>query len=151
MCGGTILEIDPILTSSAVYPHVCGGTSSRSGMPAIRRGLSPRVRGNLVHLIDETACVGSIPTCAGEPLTLHSPYQPSTVYPHVCGGTLPLLPAGGPLPGLSPRVRGNLAAVASRRAIARSIPTCAGEPSLSDSSSRLCQVYPHVCGGTCLL
>ena len=50
--------------------------------------------------------------------------------------------------GLSPRVRGNQVDRAARQNGERSIPACAGEPSLSFLSVVLAEVYPRVCGGT---
>ena len=48
--------------------------------------------------------------------------------------------------GLSPRVRGSLRKVNPRRIVARSIPTCAGQPRHCRASPTSMQVYPHVCG-----
>ena len=76
--------------STRVYPRVCGGTALRGLLDVCLRGLSPRVRGNLLGpwtVIDEE---GSIPACAGEPAAQSL--------------------AGGQREGLSPRVRGNLPA-----------------------------------------
>ena len=50
--------------------------------------------------------------------------------------------------GLSPRVRGNLEALAVRAHRLGSIPACAGEPRRSRRRRAACQVYPRVCGGT---
>ena len=50
-----------------VYPRVCGGN------PA-----PPFVR---------AAAAGSIPACAGEPITVKGGCTIGTVYPRVCGGT----------------------------------------------------------------
>ena len=56
-----------------------------------------------------------------------------------------------PIPGLSPRVRGNRIELASKRGNVRSIPACAGEPELVTLSEWFLKVYPRVCGGTRLL
>ena len=50
--------------------------------------------------------------------------------------------------GLSPRVRGNLFRDRHRRPICRSIPACAGEPSIRHADRFVFRVYPRVCGGT---
>ena len=119
-----------------------------------RDGLSPRVRGNRHQSAGaessgyQTACNpvrvgggvggGSIPACAGEPVSIY-PSRPllglsprgggtlrwaalcwASVYPRVCGGTLARS-------GLSPRVRTNNSAATTR------------------PENR---VYPRVCGGT---
>ena len=50
--------------------------------------------------------------------------------------------------GLSPRVRGNRRTYTGVLAPLRSIPACAGEPSLMQWNFSPCTVYPRVCGGT---
>ena len=111
-------------------------------------GLSPRVRGNRSPTIVPIPAAGSIPACAGEP-----PWRGLWgvfvwVYPRVCGGTY--LPGFGALHpnGLSPRVRGNLVAGATKLPHCGSIPACAGEPDLALPGERIGLVYPRVCGGT---
>ena len=96
-----------------VYPRVCGGTADFSALSALIPGLSPRVRGNpsswkaicrisgLSPRVrgNQSCCVdwgispGSIPACAGEPVTRSE-----------C--RLGSIPACN-YEGLSPRVRGN--------------------------------------------
>ena len=56
------------------------------------------------------------------------PHSIYGVYTRVCGGTYQLHLLFSCLRGLSPRVRGNLAAGQGVYATARSIPACAGEP-----------------------
>ena len=70
------------------------------------------------------------------------------VYPRVCGGTHLSCWRCCPGQGLSPRVRGNRGISAAIWTRGRSIPACAGEPSLRMSSPPLFPVYPRVCGGT---
>ena len=53
-----------------------------------------------------------------------------------------------PAEGLSPRVRGNLPPKNPLKRRARSIPACAGEPSLTTLLDVVRGVYPRVCGGT---
>ena len=50
--------------------------------------------------------------------------------------------------GLSPRVRGNLAATVACTLAMRSIPASAGEPSLGGLGHQTVPVYPRECGGT---
>ena len=194
-CAGEPIPITVSSWEIMVYPRVCGGTSSYDirdtasfhsrSIPACAgepkpvysrlaipiRGLSPRVRGNLV---------------------LHARATPgvSGVYPRVCGGTILEealnLFAIGLSPrvrgnrlfalctflenGLSPRVRGNpstsaIGAVGQRSGLSprvrgnrygfrigvypcRSIPACAGEPRDGDAGASQQRVYPRVCGGT---
>ena len=53
-----------------------------------------------------------------------------------------------PVPGLSPRVRGNLGLALMLDGALGSIPACAGEPSPAFVPIRPNGVYPRVCGGT---
>ena len=52
------------------------------------------------------------------------------------------------LPGLSPRVRGNLVGAIQGSALPGSIPACAGEPWMWRERRGAMRVYPRVCGGT---
>ena len=51
----------------SVYPRVCGGTAVAVQQDNHLRGLSPRVRGNLLRIIVRSGRRRSIPACAGEP------------------------------------------------------------------------------------
>ena len=113
---------------SAVYPRVCGGTRSTRSRMSPMKGLSPRVRGNLVKGWFGGKASRSIPACAGEPSRPSGSFERSSVYPRVCGGTTGQSGAihiGG---GLSPRVRGNPKREEARSKLVGSIPACAGEP-----------------------
>ena len=132
-----------------VYPRVCGGTPPAATIYAAARGLSPRVRGNPAVVADLVAQAGSIPACAGEPVSSGYRNPTTPVYPRVCGGT----PTRRNCPcvccaGLSPRVRGNLIALTPAILAQRSIPACAGEPRCPPFPGRAWRVYPRVCGGT---
>ena len=70
------------------------------------------------------------------------------VYPRVCGGTREEARQRREAEGLSPRVRGNPAERTSARAFSRSIPACAGEPTVIALILNSTKVYPRVCGGT---
>ena len=110
----------------------------------------------------------SIPACAGEPHPeADFPGLPG-VYPRVCGGTRKSIPCPPPPKGLSPRVRGNQSATSAagtatglsprvrgnrdqtrRQSLQqRSIPACAGEPTVLLRVRVMREVYPRVCGGT---
>ena len=134
-----------------VYPRVCGGTTLLSFPPAVRGGLSPRVRGNPSPFDVLPDGEWSIPACAGEPLYALRPSLASRVYPRVCGGTVAVgLLVGGFL-GLSPRVRGNPEGGQARSGGGGSIPACAGEPKRRSGGRSGGRVYPRVCGGTLML
>ena len=70
-----------------VYPRVCGGTTLLIGGTYVRRGLSPRVRGNLLGYTGSRREQRSIPACAGEPSRVYRFASRAEVYPRVCGGT----------------------------------------------------------------
>ena len=57
----------------------------------LMKGLSPRVRGNLVgsRLVQDDR--RSIPACAGEPVAGQMGMELDEVYPRVCGGTCALM------------------------------------------------------------
>ena len=137
-----------------VYPRVCGGAVNRRGPGGSDGGLSPRVRGSLAGAA-ATALIllrvyprvcggaggnpcekgrraqGSIPACAGEPVTATCPHNPETglsprvrgshrhaastahefregLSPRVRGSRPQLIRPLPPHQGLSPRVRGSL-------------------------------------------
>ena len=167
-CAGEPPDRECWRKSARVYPRVCGGTFAGFRRRRPGRGLSPRVRGNPLWLCSRgipgrsiPACAGnpsastastprwgSIPACAGEPLPDLPLAIVNRVYPRVCGGTYYDQPLGWAGSGLSPRVRGNLAAGHSRLPRIRSIPACAGEPYELPASISIAGVYPRVCGGT---
>ena len=134
--------------ASGVYPRVCGGTATLDLEYADHHGLSPRVRGNLDQERVIAFVNGSIPACAGEPLSISGSWRIHEVYPRVCGGTRVADRQNRGHEGLSPRVRGNLPADTAVSSHPRSIPACAGEPIGVGAEFRNKGVYPRVCGGT---
>ena len=157
--------------SKRVYPRVCGGTGAAYAARCPDKGLSPRVRGNLPLVPAADDQKRSIPACAGEPFPTDWQHYAMTVYPRVCGGTVPPPDAdadsraaevyprvcGGTRVarqpdgldvGLSPRVRGNQRKWGPICGRSRSIPACAGEPHRASINQRIRTVYPRVCGGT---
>ena len=51
---------------SGVYPRACGGTAGRGRHGVNNRGLSPRLRGNVLPGSRSRLGLGSIPALAGE-------------------------------------------------------------------------------------
>ena len=133
---------------TAVYPRVCGGTQAVAWKKIPLAGLSPRVRGNRAWSRSANPPPGSIPACAGEPLTGYTARRCGGVYPRVCGGTINDAAAAVMPAGLSPRVRGNLGPVGTPGVRGGSIPACAGEPRCPPGGCAASRVYPRVCGGT---
>ncbi len=131
-----------------VYPRVCGGTPPSAFSIVMVSGLSPRVRGNRARQTVWDLRQRSIPACAGEPLAIMCYTGKGRVYPRVCGGTLALTENVHRRQGLSPRVRGNLVMDFLLPLCKRSIPACAGEPSMPGGLYLSAEVYPRVCGGT---
>ena len=66
----------------------------------------------------------------------------------MCGGTAWATAGLGVIAGLSPRVRGNRQRGKRGYGCRRSIPACAGEPTLTGMGGKERKVYPRVCGGT---
>ena len=134
----------------------------------MRRGLSPRVRGNRLIMAGSVNKVRTIPACAGEPRLPARNSARCMDYPRVCGGTarhratqagtqgLSPRVRGNPSPeatsapdaGLSPRVRGNLGRNGASRIGKGTIPACAGEPLHGSGGQSPGEDYPRVCGGT---
>ena len=127
-CVGEPTGAGQIVPYPQVYPHVCGGTIETSQVVSTSQGLSPRVWGNPDSINEAQAGSGSIPTCVGEPISCPGIRGSVGVYPHVCGGTLYLLPRYRGCWGLSPRVWGNLYLLPRHPGLLGSIPTCVGEP-----------------------
>ena len=110
------------------YPRVCGATGNVSEVIILRRGLSPRVRGNRQKLEPVALSQGPIPACAGQPSTKRTPSRKARAYPRVCGATVFELSTLAYQDGLSPRVRGNLARFVHAPYQFGPIPACAGQP-----------------------
>ena len=66
-CAGEPRRQCQVVRVGAVYPRVCGGTTTTIPTPNRRRGLSPRVRGNPCCNPTHPQGGRSIPACAGEP------------------------------------------------------------------------------------
>ena len=96
-----------------VYPRVCGGTLRTEHGGITMKGLSPRVRGNLLQSRQPLNRPRSIPACAGEPTDGSGRCRHDKVYPRVCGGTGWITDCWSGPP--------------------RSIPACAGEPVKCDA------------------
>ena len=147
-CTGEPRSLPRSRRASAVYPRVYGGTRNVRTWPAIVAGLSPRVRGNLLHVGHERLVRGSIPACTGEPQGRGGGQHNAKVYPRVYGGTIAVSLRWPLAAGLSPRVRGNLVAPGDRGRVHGSIPACTGEPRSWIRTSMPVTVYPRVYGGT---
>ena len=147
-CAGEPVRVGRFGKPVGVYPRVCGGTTVRIEPERRCYGLSPRVRGNLNHVRISKSQHGSIPACAGEPELPRCTINRCRVYPRVCGGTSNRGSDAIYMQGLSPRVRGNPINGSRPGALARSIPACAGEPTMSLNTPSTNTVYPRVCGGT---
>ena len=99
-------------------------------------------------LSTDNPILGSIPACAGEPMTDVIRGCKGKVYPRVCGGTMNEHLHRTGAWGLSPRVRGNLPGGPAEPLHEGSIPACAGEPCRGPARWSVPRVYPRVCGGT---
>ena len=111
-----------------VYPRGCGGTFLGGIMGIVKKGLSPRVRGNQHHQGFSSFWRRSIPAGAGEPPSAAFAVVTTKVYPRGCGGTGSNRLSMWAWNGLSPRVRGNPVAGVYCQQCLGSIPAGAGEP-----------------------
>ena len=128
-CAGEPIPFPPFPFPYSVYPRLCGGTSTKGLTSFLGQGLSPPVRGNRLGRCGPSRRPRSIPACAGEPLLAKVWREEDGVYPRLCGGTSNRKPRRHRKGGLSPPVRGNLAAAMRAVNAWGSIPACAGEPS----------------------
>ena len=117
-----------IIRTCGIYPRVGGGTRPWKRSLTSGSGLSPRGRGNLPHLHQQRTPHRSILAWAGEPTGIPAKLPSGRVYPRVGGGTPQPESQKPPLPGLSPRGRGNLNPLCHRHVQDGSIPAWAGEP-----------------------
>ncbi len=147
-CAGEPITRATSVTTTGVYPCVCGGTWVLTYRITYAIGLSPRVRGNPITARNSRDFFRSIPACAGEPVAGLVFVVYAGVYPRVCGGTIHARSRASYHSGLSPRVRGNHYRASQSFLINRSIPACAGEPGFHCSILSFLPVYPRVCGGT---
>ena len=134
--------------AARVYPRAGGGTGVFGVDPDTVQGLSPRGRGNPSPCSKIRAGAGSIPARAGEPATSSRSGAASRVYPRAGGGTVAFPISCRPMPGLSPRGRGNRQQMGSDVSRGRSIPARAGEPSGRRCNAWRNGVYPRAGGGT---
>ena len=68
-CAGQPEVASHWLGELGAYPRVCGATQLPALLLRWRRGLSPRVRGNLLLPVRAVKKKGPIPACAGQPKT----------------------------------------------------------------------------------
>ncbi len=133
--------------SPRVDPRVCGGAPFATVPGVHHQGRSPRVRGSRATKTPPSIRGGSIPACAGEPLSHRGREGPSRVDPRVCGGADSTRQWPGTDRGRSPRVRGSPDHARTEHHRVGSIPACAGEPTSSCAVMQVGEVDPRVCGG----
>ena len=109
-------------------------------------GPSPRVRGSRPHEDRERHRRGSIPACAGKPLSGAAFRGACGVHPRVCGEAITAAILSLVVRGPSPRVRGSRCRRGSRGRLTRSIPACAGKPLRGAFLQSRDAVHPRVCG-----
>ena len=127
---------------------MCGGSGNGGVGRGVGAGLSPRVRGKHLDLLDVLFTQWSIPACAGEAFSGAGGGNTPQVYPRVCGGSPASRTSAVSGAGLSPRVRGKLIGSADCANHQRSIPACAGEAAAVFVMRHQRRVYPRVCGGS---
>ena len=110
-CTGKPLSTPRITSRAKVYPRVYGETDITASFGLRGQGLSPRVRGNQAAHQRRHRGAGSIPACTGKPRLDISVWNDGAVYPRVYGETILGRSQAGQMSGLSPRVRGNPAAL----------------------------------------
>jgi len=92
--------------------------------------------------------MGPIPASAGEPRHRDVITSDQWAYPRERGGTYRKHSHHMHAVGLSPRARGNLAAIDVSSGVAGPIPASAGEPLLRRTIRMMVRAYPRERGGT---
>jgi len=136
---------------SRVYPRLRGGTDEPIQPAILGMGLSPLARGNRLLCLLDGVEKGSIPACAGEPISGAGCARVTRVYPRLRGGTSVTPTEIFLSMGLSPLARGNRPLVNGLTALYGSIPACAGEPRSWPNRCLAAWVYPRLRGGTALV
>ena len=147
-CAGQPAPCITWRTSCTAYPRVCGATVLVMVFLPLKKGLSPRVRGNRSQVALYFAIFGPIPACAGQPLAFCWHHAPDWAYPRVCGATKQRGSNQRLDTGLSPRVRGNQDKCYGGLGYPGPIPACAGQPTLKGAGHCANGAYPRVCGAT---
>ena len=129
-----------------VYPRVYGESGFKELQLRADEGLSPRVRGILLHVPAGRRQRRSIPACTGNPSWTAPTTAYGRVYPRVYGESQTRKPVAMGIQGLSPRVRGILPDAVADWWWSRSIPACTGNPPATRFDSRTSTVYPRVYG-----
>ena len=129
------------------YPRGCGGNQWGHAAGLTCQGLSPRVRGKPMPILDQHGHPRPIPAGAGETTDLVRLSAGTWAYPRGCGGNLERLAAAATPLGLSPRVRGKHASHASGADLSGPIPAGAGETLAHGARHEKCRAYPRGCGG----
>ena len=129
-----------------VYPRVYGESERVRYGVSHDVGLSPRVRG--IHQAGVYGGIedGSIPACTGNPRCRAPARVRERVYPRVYGESSICASGAVCMRGLSPRVRGIPAALATPAPRQGSIPACTGNPAGAGPATIDQGVYPRVYG-----
>ena len=150
------------------YPRGCGDTRWSSMLEHQRRGLSPRVRGHLQHVVAPrhrgglsprvrghlikrlglANAPGTIPAGAGTPSLISTSAKWLRDYPRGCGDTRAMPGNRGRKSGLSPRVRGHPRRSCRTGRRRRTIPAGAGTPGRRSNRGIRAWDYPRGCGDT---
>ncbi len=132
--------------SGGVDPRVGGGDFTRQSPEQADIGRSPRGRGRLADLINESPNTRSIPAWAGETISAQDVIEIRAVDPRVGGGDVQLAFKYGRAQGRSPRGRGRQPELKGLAAPGRSIPAWAGETATYRVNKTRLTVDPRVGG-----
>jgi hypothetical protein len=127
---------------------VRGATIFSHTKPVARKGLSPRARGNPLHIGKRRIGRGPIPVCAGPTGTYWQQASEEADLSRVHGVIEGEYRDPTQNPGLSPQVRGNHCAWDRHVDDLRSIPACAGQPLCPEAIAPGLGAYPRVRGAT---
>ena len=109
-------------------------------------GSSPRAWGTHEMPLEDEVGYRFIPTCMGNSRARGAPHRARSVHPHVHGELISSSTSSTCAAGSSPRAWGTPVPRGPPPVPVRFIPTCMGNSSSSEASTRSASVHPHVHG-----
>ncbi len=146
-CAGEPISRAEVSLFPRVHPRMRGGAAISITTHRLAGGPSPHARGSRVTHVQPLLLERSIPACAGEPLREPCAGEYRQVHPRMRGGAPASVPPVNGRKGPSPHARGSHSPPLIKSIDERSIPACAGEPSVQLTAPYMCRVHPRMRGG----
>jgi len=133
-------------SDNTVHPRARGEHSSARKRSRTIAGSSPRTRGTQISPSRSRSRIRFIPAHAGNTVAMNRRPCSSSVHPRARGEHMAAEPFLAPFGGSSPRTRGTLEQVPSRKLAQRFIPAHAGNTLLALNIATLAPVHPRARG-----